>query len=66
MGFTYVKIKVFSPTDPSRFDEVELMINSDALHTSILRKKLEALNIKPLRVGMYRTFKGKEIEKGCW
>ncbi|MEM4847209.1 MAG: hypothetical protein QW794_05575 [Thermosphaera sp.] len=63
MGFTYVKIKVFSPTDPSRFEEVELMVDSGALHTSIPRKKLEALNIKPLRVGRYRTFEGKEIER---
>lgn len=38
MGFTYVKIKVFSPTDPSRFEEVELIVDSGALHTSIPRK----------------------------
>jgi len=63
VGFTYVKIKVFSSTDPSRFEEVELMVDSGALHTSIPRKKLEALNIKPLRVGRYRTFEGKEIER---
>jgi len=63
MGFTHVKIKVFSPIDPSRFEEVELMVDGGALHTSIPRKKLEALNIKPVRVGRYRTFEGKEIER---
>ncbi|MEM0049321.1 MAG: aspartyl protease [Candidatus Bathyarchaeia archaeon] len=63
MGFTHVKIKVFSPIDPSRFEEVELMVDSGALHMSIPRKKLEALNIKPVRVGRHRTFKGKEIER---
>jgi len=63
VGFTHVKIKVFSPIDPSRFEEVELVVDSEALHTSIPRRKLEALNIKPVRVGRYRTFEGKEIER---
>ncbi|MEM2533776.1 MAG: hypothetical protein QXK12_07145 [Candidatus Nezhaarchaeales archaeon] len=63
MGFTYVKIKVFSPTDPSRFEEVELMVDSDALHTSIPKRTLEALGVKPMRMGRYRTFEGREVER---
>ena len=42
MGFTHVKIKVFSPIDPSRFEEVELMVDGGALHTSIPRKKIRS------------------------
>lgn len=63
MGFTHVKIKVFSPIDPSKFKEVELIVDSGALHTSIPKKTLEALNIKPMRIGRYRTFEEKEIER---
>lgn len=63
MGFTHVKIKVFSPIDPSKSEEVELMVDSGALHTSIPKKILEALNIKAVRIGRYRTFEGKEIER---
>jgi len=51
VGFTHVKIKVFSPMNPSRFEEVELMVDSGALHTSIPKRALEALNIKPVRMG---------------
>ncbi|MEM2616883.1 MAG: aspartyl protease family protein [Thermofilaceae archaeon] len=63
MGFTYVKIKVFSPVDPSRFEEVELLVDSGALHMSIPKEMLEALGIKPVRRGRYRTFEGKEVER---
>ena len=63
MGFTHVKIKVFSPVDPSRFEEVELVVDSGALHTSIPKEMLEAVGIKPVRTGRYRTFEGKEIER---
>lgn len=63
MGFTHVKIKVFSPIDASKFEEVELIVDSGALHTSIPKKTLEALNIKPVRIGRYRAFEGEEIER---
>lgn len=62
MGFTYVKIRVYSP-DLLRSIEVKLLADSGALHTCIPRRILEELGIRPIRKGMYRTFEGKEITR---
>jgi len=47
MGVTYVKIRVYS-FDLSRHADMEVLVDSGALFTSILRHVLEGLGLRPI------------------
>jgi predicted aspartyl protease len=47
MGFTYVKIRVYS-FDLSKHADVEVLVDSGALFTSIPRRVLEKLGLRPI------------------
>ena len=61
MGFTFVKVRVYS-LDMSRYEDVELLVDSGALFTSISRSVLEKLGLKPIARYKLRTFGGKVVE----
>ena len=47
MGFTYIKIRVYS-IDLTKWEDVEVLVDSGALFTSIPRPILKKLGIKPI------------------
>jgi len=47
MGVTYVKIRVYN-LDLSRHADMEVLVNSGALFTSIPRRVLEELGLRPI------------------
>jgi len=62
MGFTFVKVRVYS-LDMSRYEDVELLVDSGALFTSISRSVLEKLSLKPIARYRLRTFGGEVVER---
>jgi aspartyl protease family protein len=62
MGFTYIKIRVYSP-DLTRSEDVEVLVDSGALFTSIPRSILEGLGLKPVARRRLRVYGGGVVER---
>jgi predicted aspartyl protease len=62
VGFTYVKIRVYN-FDLSKWKDVEVLVDSGALFTSIPRSILEELGLKPIAKRKLRVFSGEVIER---
>jgi len=57
MGFTYVKVRVYS-VDLARQEEIEVLVGSGVLFTSIPRSILERLGLKPVTRQRLRVYGG--------
>ena len=57
------KVKIFNPTDFSKFEEVELIIDTGATFSVISRERLERLGIKPFFKRKFRLATGELIER---
>ena len=57
MGFTYIRIRVYS-IDLAEYEEVEVLVDSGALFTSIPRYILERLGLKPVTRQRLRVYGG--------
>ena len=62
MGFKYVKIRVYS-FDLSKHADAEVLVDSGALFTSILRRVLEELGLRPIARYRLKVFSGEVIER---
>jgi predicted aspartyl protease len=62
MGFTYIRVRVYS-VDLASWDEVEVLVDSGALFTSIPRSTLERLGLKPVTRQRLRAYGGGIIER---
>jgi aspartyl protease family protein len=62
MGFTYIRIRVYS-VDLARREEVEVLVDSGALFTSIPRSILERLGLKPVARQRLRVYGGGIVER---
>jgi len=58
MGRVYVKVRVYNPTDLSRSEEVELLVDSGSVYTVIPRSILEKLKVKPIGTIDIKVFGG--------
>lgn len=63
MGFTYVKIRIANPLTPSKADEVNLLVDSGAIFTSIPRNTLENLGLKPIDRERLKVYGGAIVER---
>ncbi|MBS7610319.1 hypothetical protein KEJ19_07165, partial [Candidatus Bathyarchaeota archaeon] len=63
MGFIYVKVRVYNPTDMSKFDDVELLVDTGAVFASIPRDVLERLGLKPIGRRRLRVYGGALVER---
>ncbi|MEM3627633.1 MAG: hypothetical protein QXZ25_06370 [Candidatus Bathyarchaeia archaeon] len=63
MGFTYVKVKVANPVAPTRLEEVELLVDSGAVFTSIPSEVLKGLGLKPVDRERLRVYGGAVVER---
>jgi predicted aspartyl protease len=62
MGVTYVKIRVYN-LDLSRHADMEVLVNIGALFTSIPRRVLEELGLRPIARYRLKVFSGEVIER---
>jgi len=62
MGFTNVKVAVINPVTALERD-VELLVDTGAVLSSVPRKVLEALGIKPIGRRRLRVYGGQVIER---
>jgi hypothetical protein len=60
MGFTYIKIRVYS-IDLTKWEDVEVLVDSGALFTSIPRLILERLGFKPIARQKLRVYGGESL-----
>ena len=63
MGLFTTKLTVWNPADPSRREEIELWVDTEAYCSWISRSRLEALGISPSRRRQFRTIEGRVIER---
>jgi clan AA aspartic protease len=61
-GFTYIKVRVYS-VDLARHEEVEVLVDSGALFTSIPRPILERLGLRPVTRQRLRVYGGGIVER---
>ncbi len=62
MRFTYIKIRVYN-FDLSKWVDVEVLVNSGPLFTSIPSSILEELGLKPITKRKLRVFSGEILER---
>lgn len=62
MGFAYIALRVYS-VDLSSVEEVEVLVDSGALFTSIPRSTLERLGLKPVARRRLRVYGGGVVER---
>jgi predicted aspartyl protease len=58
-----VKLKVWNPTDPSRFAELEAWADTGAAYSWISRSRLDPLAVQKVRRLQFRTIKGHTVER---
>jgi len=63
LGFTYVKVQIANPMTPTRSDEVDLLVDSGAIFSSIPRNALEKLGLKPIDHEKLRVCGGAIVER---
>jgi predicted aspartyl protease len=62
LGFAYIALRVYS-VDLSSVEEVEVLVDSGALFTSIPRSTLERLGLKPVARRRLRVYGGGVVER---
>jgi predicted aspartyl protease len=62
MGFTYIRVRVYS-VDLTSGEEIEVLVGSGALFTSIPRPILERLGLKPITRQRLRVYGGGIVER---
>lgn len=63
MGFTYVKVKVANPLAPAKSEEINLLVDSGAIFTSIPCNILKSLDLKPVDREMLKVYGGAIVER---
>jgi clan AA aspartic protease len=63
MVFTYARIRVANPLALTVFKEVELLVDSGAVFTSLPRSILEELGLKPIDKEKLKVYGGAVVER---
>jgi predicted aspartyl protease len=63
MGFTYVGVRVSNPLKAEKFKDIDLLVDSGAIFTSIPRKVLEELDLSPIDMEGLRVYGGATVER---
>lgn len=63
LGHTIARVKIFNPHDPSRFIELELLVDTGSTYTWVRRGRLEALGVKPMGRRRFKSIEGRIIER---
>jgi len=63
MGTFTAKLRVWNPATPSRVEELEVIVDTDAAYSWVLRSRLEGLGVRAVRRMKFRTIEGHTIER---
>jgi len=63
MGTFTAKLRIWNPAEPSRVEELELLVDTGASYSWVSRQRLESLGIKAVRKMQFRTIEGKLLER---
>ncbi|MEM2936154.1 MAG: hypothetical protein QW231_03140 [Candidatus Bathyarchaeia archaeon] len=63
LGFTYAKVRIHNPADLTKFDEIELLVDTGAVFSSVPRPILEKLGLEPVEHRGLRVYGGARIER---
>lgn len=63
LGFTYVKVRLHNPADLAISDEVELLVDTGAVLSSVPRSILERLGLTPIERRGLRVYGGAVVER---
>ena len=57
------KLRVWNPVTPSRVEELDVIVDTGAAYSWVLRERLEGLGVHPVRRMQFRTIEGHTIER---
>ncbi|MGA2377205.1 MAG: hypothetical protein ABSF72_16930 [Candidatus Sulfotelmatobacter sp.] len=63
MGIFTAKLRVWNPASSATGEEIDVMVDSGASYSWVLRTRLEPLGVRPVRRMQFRTIEGKTIER---
>ncbi|MFZ0773578.1 MAG: hypothetical protein ACLP56_11780 [Candidatus Sulfotelmatobacter sp.] len=63
MGIFSAKLRVWNPASSTPAEELEVMVDTGASYSWILRTRLELLGVRPVRKMQFRTIEGHTIER---
>jgi predicted aspartyl protease len=63
MGTFTTKLRVWNPATPSRVEELEVIVDTGAACSWVLRSRLEGLGVRAVRRMKFRTIEGRTIER---
>jgi predicted aspartyl protease len=63
MGIFRAKLRVWNPASSSAAEELEVMVDTGASYSWVLRTRLESLGVRSVRRMQFRTIEGKTIER---
>ena len=63
MGIFTAKLRVWNPAASSAAAEIDVMVDTGASYSWVLRSRLEPLGVRPVRRMQFRTIEGKTIER---
>jgi clan AA aspartic protease len=62
-GFTHVRVRVSNPSKTVKFKDIDLLVDSGAVFTSIPREVLEELDLSPIDRERLRVYGGATVER---
>jgi predicted aspartyl protease len=63
MGIFTAKLRVWNPASSAAGEEIDVIVDSGASYSWVLRTRLEPLGVHPVRRMEFRTIEGKMIER---
>jgi aspartyl protease family protein len=63
MGTFTTKLRVWNPVTPSRVEELDVIVDTGAAYSWVLRSRLENLGVHAVRRMKFRTIEGHTIER---
>jgi len=63
LGFTYAKVRLHNPADLTMSDEIELLVDTGAILSSVPRPTLERLGLRPIERRGLRVYGGAIVER---
>ena len=63
MGYTTGRVKLYNPRDPSRYLELELLVDTGSTYTWVKRSRLKELGVESMGRRRFKTIENRVIER---